>query len=79
MALAYAAFFELEKHLPVLAAANPFLGDPYDAFGSIALETAGRAGDAGGRRLPDLRAVGVMSRTLFEKVCDRYGTGGRQP
>ena len=41
LALAYATFFELEKHLPVLAAANPFLGDPYDAFGSIALETAG--------------------------------------
>jgi hypothetical protein len=41
LALAYAAFFELEKHLPLLAAANPFLGDPYDAFGSVALETAG--------------------------------------
>jgi hypothetical protein len=41
LALAYATFFELEKHLPVLAAANPFLGDPYDAFGSVALETAG--------------------------------------
>jgi hypothetical protein len=41
LALAYATFFELEKHVPVLAAANPFLGDPYDAFGSVALETTG--------------------------------------
>ena len=71
VALAYAAFFELEKHLPVLAAANPFLGDPYDAFGSIALETAGglavlvlvRAVYAWGAGAQDARAAALLLRS----------------
>jgi hypothetical protein len=71
MALAYAAFFELEKHLPVLAAANPFLGDPYDAFGSIALETAGglavlvlvRAVHAWSAGARDARAAALLLRS----------------
>ena len=71
LALAYAAFFALEKHLPVLAAANPFLDDPYDAFDSVAVETAGalavlallRAADAWKTGTRDARAAALLLRS----------------
>jgi len=38
LAILCAAFFNESKHLPILAAANPFAEDPYDAVSSIGFQ-----------------------------------------
>jgi hypothetical protein len=40
IALVFFAFFNASKQIPVLAAANPFAEDPYDAVGSFGIQLA---------------------------------------
>jgi hypothetical protein len=40
LALVFAAFFQLSKHVPAWAQVNPFAEDPYDAIGSFAIQLA---------------------------------------
>ena len=40
LSLAFEAFFQLAKHVPTLASANPSVDDPFDAIGSFAVQAA---------------------------------------